>query len=46
MTIMRQFEKMIGWIRLSIIYFVSGIGGYLASSIFVPYMVSLILKTV
>ncbi|KAI1723739.1 rhomboid family domain-containing protein [Ditylenchus destructor] len=38
MTIMRNFESMIGWLRLSIIYFVSGIGGYLASAIFVPYM--------
>uniref|UniRef100_A0A915DQC3 Peptidase S54 rhomboid domain-containing protein n=1 Tax=Ditylenchus dipsaci TaxID=166011 RepID=A0A915DQC3_9BILA len=38
MTIMRNFETMIGWHRLSIIYFISGIGGYLASSIFVPYM--------
>lgn len=35
---MRRFERMIGWFRLSIIYFVSGIGGYLASATFVPYM--------
>lgn len=38
MTIMRRFEELIGWIRLSTIYFLSGIAGYLASSIFVPYM--------
>jgi hypothetical protein len=37
---MRRFEIMIGCIRLSLIYFVSGIGGYLASACFVPYMVS------
>lgn len=39
MTVMREFESVIGWLRLCIIYFVSGIGGYLASAIFVPYMV-------
>ena len=37
-TYMRKFEIMIGWIRLSIIYFASGIGGYMASATFVPYM--------
>jgi membrane associated rhomboid family serine protease len=36
---MRRFEKMIGCVRLALIYFVSGIGGYLASASFVPYMV-------
>lgn len=40
MTIMRRFEKMIGCVRLALIYFVSGIGGYLASASFVPYMVN------
>ena len=35
---MRRFELMVGWLRISIIYFVSGIGGNLASAIFVPYM--------
>lgn len=39
LTIMRRFEKMIGCVRLALIYFVSGIGGYLASASFVPYMV-------
>ncbi|KAL3083031.1 hypothetical protein niasHS_010833 [Heterodera schachtii] len=38
LTIMCRFEIMIGWLRLSSIYFVSGIGGYLASAVFVPYM--------
>uniref|UniRef100_A0A914D7E7 Peptidase S54 rhomboid domain-containing protein n=1 Tax=Acrobeloides nanus TaxID=290746 RepID=A0A914D7E7_9BILA len=37
-TIMRKFENMIGWVRLSIIYIFSGIGGYLASATFEPYM--------
>uniref|UniRef100_A0A914YKE4 Peptidase S54 rhomboid domain-containing protein n=1 Tax=Panagrolaimus superbus TaxID=310955 RepID=A0A914YKE4_9BILA len=36
---MRRFEILIGWTRTSIIYFASGIGGYLASAVFVPYMV-------
>ncbi|RWS27945.1 inactive rhomboid protein 1-like protein [Leptotrombidium deliense] len=35
--IMRDIEKMIGSLRIAIIYMVSGIGGNLASSIFVPY---------
>jgi membrane associated rhomboid family serine protease len=35
---MRRFEILIGWARTAIIYFVSGIGGYLASAVFVPYM--------
>jgi len=35
---MWRFEVMVGWVRLSIIYFASGIGGYLASAVFVPYM--------
>uniref|UniRef100_A0A1I8C0E9 Rhomboid domain-containing protein n=1 Tax=Meloidogyne hapla TaxID=6305 RepID=A0A1I8C0E9_MELHA len=38
LTVMRRFEIMIGWHRLSAIYFISGIGGYLASAVFVPYM--------
>lgn len=35
--VMRDLEKMLGPIRMAIIYFGSGIGGYLASSVFVPY---------
>lgn len=37
--IMRDFEKLGGWLRIGIIYVVSGIGGSLASAIFVPYHV-------
>lgn len=36
-TIMRDLEKMAGWLRLSIIYVFSGIGGYLYSAILLPY---------
>ncbi|CAD5226400.1 unnamed protein product [Bursaphelenchus okinawaensis] len=35
---MRKFEQAIGSLRLAIIYFVSGVGGYLASASFEPYM--------
>jgi membrane associated rhomboid family serine protease len=34
---MRDIEKMAGPTRIAIIYLVSGIGGYLASAIFVPF---------
>ena len=34
---MRDLEKMTGWLRLSIIYIFSGIGGYLYSAILLPY---------
>lgn len=34
---MRDLEKMAGWLRLSIIYIFSGIGGYLYSAILLPY---------
>ena len=36
-TIMRDLEKMAGWLRLAIIYIFSGIGGYLYSGILLPY---------
>jgi len=36
-TIMRDLEKLIGWIRLSIIYILSGVVGSLASASFLPY---------
>ena len=36
-TIMRDLEKMAGWLRLAIIYIFSGIGGYLYSAILLPY---------
>lgn len=38
LTFMRRFELMIGCVRLALIYFVSGVGGYLASASFVPFM--------
>uniref|UniRef100_A0A1I7XMM4 Rhomboid domain-containing protein n=1 Tax=Heterorhabditis bacteriophora TaxID=37862 RepID=A0A1I7XMM4_HETBA len=35
--LMRDLEKLIGWLRMAILYIGSGIGGNLASAIFVPY---------
>jgi len=35
--IMRDIEKLTGWLRIAIIYLVSGIAGSLASGIFLPY---------
>lgn len=37
MTVLRDIEKLVGWLRVSIIYLLSGIVGNLASSIFLPY---------
>ncbi|KAG7265877.1 hypothetical protein CRUP_016140 [Coryphaenoides rupestris] len=37
MTILRDLEKLAGWLRISIIYLLSGITGNLASAIFLPY---------
>ncbi len=37
MTILRDLEKVAGWLRISIIYIVSGITGNLASALFLPY---------
>uniref|UniRef100_A0A8C5BIJ0 Inactive rhomboid protein n=1 Tax=Gadus morhua TaxID=8049 RepID=A0A8C5BIJ0_GADMO len=37
MTVLRDLEKLTGWLRISIIYIVSGITGNLASAIFLPY---------
>ncbi|KAM6897671.1 inactive rhomboid protein 1 isoform 3-T3 [Xenentodon cancila] len=37
MTVLRDLEKLAGWLRISIIYMLSGITGNLASSIFLPY---------
>ncbi|VDK76920.1 unnamed protein product [Litomosoides sigmodontis] len=34
---MRDLEKLLGWTRIAFLYMVSGIGGYLAGAIFVPY---------
>ncbi|KAG7244372.1 hypothetical protein INR49_002810 [Caranx melampygus] len=37
MTVLRDIEKLAGWLRVSIIYMLSGITGNLASAIFLPY---------
>ncbi|XP_055360461.1 inactive rhomboid protein 1 isoform X3 [Betta splendens] len=37
MTVLRDLEKLAGWLRISIIYTLSGITGNLASAIFLPY---------
>ncbi|KAJ3614251.1 hypothetical protein NHX12_017825 [Muraenolepis orangiensis] len=37
MTILRDVEKLAGWVRISIIYMLSGITGNLASALFLPY---------
>ncbi|XP_071391801.1 inactive rhomboid protein 1 [Centroberyx affinis] len=37
MTVLRDLEKLAGWLRISIIYILSGITGNLASAIFLPY---------
>ena len=37
MTILRDLEKLAGWVRISIIYILSGITGNLASALFLPY---------
>ncbi|KAG9334804.1 hypothetical protein JZ751_006553 [Albula glossodonta] len=41
MTILRDLEKLAGWLRISIIYILSGITGNLASAIFLPYKAEL-----
>ncbi|XP_043944971.1 inactive rhomboid protein 2 [Protopterus annectens] len=37
MTVLRDLEKLAGWVRISIIFICSGITGNLASAIFLPY---------
>lgn len=37
MTILRDLEKLAGWVRISIIYIFSGITGNLASALFLPF---------
>lgn len=39
MIVMRDVEKLCGWIRIMIIYVMSGIAGSLSSAIFLPYHV-------
>uniref|UniRef100_A0A3Q2SRA0 Inactive rhomboid protein n=1 Tax=Fundulus heteroclitus TaxID=8078 RepID=A0A3Q2SRA0_FUNHE len=46
MTILRDLEKLAGWLRISIIYILSGITGNLASAIFLPYRAEVIKPTV
>ena len=41
-TIMRDMERMAGWLRMGIIYIFSGIGGYLYSGILLPYQAEVI----
>ena len=36
---MRDMEKLLGWLRICIIYVVCGIAGSLGSAIFIPYHV-------
>lgn len=40
---MVDLEALIGWKRMAIVYLGSGIGGNLASAIFVPYNVRLLI---
>ncbi|XP_028674863.1 inactive rhomboid protein 2-like [Erpetoichthys calabaricus] len=37
MTVLRDLEKLAGWLRISIIFILSGITGNLASALFLPY---------
>ncbi|KAG9473703.1 hypothetical protein GDO78_004158 [Eleutherodactylus coqui] len=37
MTVLRDLEKLAGWLRIAIIYILSGITGNLASALFLPY---------
>ncbi|XP_029456284.1 inactive rhomboid protein 2 isoform X2 [Rhinatrema bivittatum] len=37
MTVLRDLEKLAGWLRITIIYILSGITGNLASALFLPY---------
>jgi len=37
MFIMRDVEKLVGWLRVGVIYVMSGIAGSLSSAIFLPY---------
>ncbi|CAJ0584737.1 unnamed protein product, partial [Mesorhabditis spiculigera] len=36
--LLRDLEQLIGWRRMAILYFGSGVGGNMASSIFVPFL--------
>jgi membrane associated rhomboid family serine protease len=43
MFLMRDLEKFTGTLRIMIIYFGSGIGGNLASAVFLPYRADVII---
>lgn len=45
MTVLRDLEKLAGWLRISIIYILSGITGNLASALFLPYRAEVSLLT-
>jgi len=40
LVIMRRFEKMLGWLRILIIYTVCGMAANVFSAIFLPYFVT------
>jgi len=40
LIIMRRFEKMLGWLRVIIIYTVCGMTANVFSAIFIPYFVT------
>ena len=40
LIIMRRFEKMLGWLRIIIIYTVCGMAANVFSAIFLPYFVT------
>jgi len=40
LVIMRRFEKMLGWLRIIIIYTVCGMAANVFSAIFLPYFVT------
>jgi len=42
LVIMRRFEKMLGWLRIIIIYTVCGMAANVFSGIFLPYFVTVI----
>lgn len=46
MTILRDLEKLAGWLRISIIYILSGITGNLASAIFLPYRAEVLINPI
>ena len=39
-TLACEIERVAGWLRTAIVYFISGTGGFLMSAILVPYQVS------